>query len=72
MKIAHDQVDRIPVADLAVMIDIGWVREWPFEVRPQVMRHLKRHGWEATMRRAYDTATRLRKVEEGTSYVHDR
>jgi hypothetical protein len=63
MRVAHADVGRIPVADLAVMIDIGWVREWPFEIRPAAVRYIKRNGWDEAMRRAYETAARLRKIE---------
>jgi hypothetical protein len=63
MKIAHQDVDRIPVADLALMLDIGWIREWPFEIRREAFRYIKRNGYEEAMRRARETAERLRKVE---------
>ncbi len=58
MKISHDDVARIPAPDLAAMIAAGWVRHWPFEIRTAAARYIDKHGWEAAMQRAYETAAR--------------
>ena len=65
MKIAHDQAAKIPAPVMAVMIDVGWIREFPFEIRPAAVRWIKRHGWEDATLRAAETAARLHMGEFG-------
>lgn len=63
MKIAHDQAAKIPAPVLALMIDLGWVSEWPFEIRPAAVRWIRAHGWDGAVARAAETIKRLGKGE---------
>lgn len=63
MKIAHEDAARISAVDMALMLDLGWVRAWPFEMRPAAVRWIKQYGWTEAMRRATETAARLRTGE---------
>lgn len=54
MKISHDDVARIPAPDLAILIALHWVREWPCELSSSSARVLKRSGYYELMRRARD------------------
>lgn len=63
MKIGHDEAARISAIDMAMMVDLGWVRQWPFEIRPVAMRWIKQHGWTEAMRRATETLVNLRRGE---------
>lgn len=61
MKIRHDDVHRIPAPDLAIMIDAGWVRHWPFEIRPAAVKYIDGNGWQAAMERATAAANQQQK-----------
>lgn len=61
MKIRHQDVCRVSAPDMALMIDAGWVRHWPFEIRPAAVRYIRAHGWEKSMRRAVELVVRTGK-----------
>lgn len=54
MKIAHEDVSRIPAPDLAVLVALGWVKEWPCELVGGARQTLKRRGYIAMMAEARD------------------
>lgn len=55
MKIRHEDLPHLSPVDAAVLLAVGWVREWPWEMDRNIVRLFKKIGYYRLVERARET-----------------